>query len=216
MCFSFESSIKSWFLALAGCLFLLAFSKNKNLSIWISAFTLTFTQIQVLEAIIWKTLEANKNADVSNIARYIPVLLWCQPFIQSIFGYIYTKNIFLLYLSFVYLFMIFMELNSSDTIKIQISKSGHLVWKRYRDGKPIYLLGDNMIVGLIYLFGLLAPLFFIDNEHFITKIGLIGFGVMSLLYSFTYGPDEFSSMWCYIAVNYILVAIIAEFFDDYM
>lgn len=216
MCFSFEVSINSWFLVLAECIFLLAFSKNKSLSIWITAFTLTFTQIQIIEAILWNTLNTNKDADVTYIAKYIPVLLWCQPFIQSLFGYLYTNNTFLLCLSFIYLFILIVDFNYNDIFEVKISKNGHLVWKRFRDGQSISILGNNDVIGLLYLFGLIAPLFFIDSGHLVTKIGLIGFGISSFIYSLSYESGEFSSMWCYIAINYILIGIIGEFADDYI
>ena len=226
MCFSFSSSINSWFIALIGSIFLLAISNNTSLALWTSAFTLTFTQIQIIEAIIWKSLEMNKNADVSNVAKYIPILLWFQPFVQSLFGYFHTKNIFLLYLSFVYMLIILFELNTNDRFEIKISNNNHLVWKRIRNGKSprsdglsasgknIYILGDNYLYGIIYLFGLVAPVFFI-SDNLLMKYGLASAGIISFIYSLSFEPEEFNSMWCYYAINYILIANLAELITIY-
>lgn len=210
MCFSFESSMRAWFIALIGSISLLIISKDKLLGIWISIFTLTFTQIQIIEALIWKSFETDSKADVSNIAQYIPILLWSQPLIQSLLGYIYTKNNTLLVLTFIYLIIITMELGTNDDYDITISNNGHLVWHRYRNSKEIFILGDYLIYIPLYLIGLIGSLFLIPNERFVTKYSLISFAILSLLYSTRYETNEFNSMWCYVAIGYILVANLSE------
>jgi len=215
MCYSFESSIRSWFIALISSLFLLAISKNITQSIWISAFTLTFTQIQIIEALIWKSIEDN-NTNLNNIVKYIPLLLWCQPFVQCLFGYINTKNQYLLYLSLIYLFIIFVEMQTDDKYSVDISKDNHLIWRRNRNNKSIFILGDYNVYPYLYLFGLFAPLFFINNNNILTKVGLLGTAVISFMYSLQYSKDEFNSMWCYTAVSYIIVANVAEIMTSYL
>lgn len=205
MCFSFESSIKSWIYALLACILLLLISSCNQLAVWISVFTLTFTQIQIIEAMIWRDINNGKNSD---LVKYIPVLLWFQPLIQCLFGFSYSKNYLLLGLSFVYMTIILKELYSKDTFSATISEDHHIIWNRYNiNNKPIFILGDSDLYILIYLLGMFIPLLFIKNN--ITKYVLLGYGIGSILYTgYFYKQDEFNSLWCYNAVNYVTLGII--------
>ena len=205
MCFSFESSINSWFYAVISIIILLFLSQSK-LSIWISMFTLTFTQIQLIEAMIWKNINDELN---NKLVKYISVLLWFQPLIQSLFSYLYSKNSFMLYLFFIYLIIILKELKSTDIFTLTISDKGHLVWNRYENNKKIHILSNNNLYLLLYLTGMILPLTVIESN--IARYLLIGYGTGSLIYSIlNYTKDEMGSLWCYHAVNYILIGVLLQ------
>lgn len=209
MCFSFESSFHSWLYSLFLC-FILLFYNNSIQNLWIVFFVITFTQIQIIESLIW--LSKDYDNEKSVLGKYIPFLLWLQPFIQTIGAYMVTKNNYLLILSGIYLYLALQSLNTTDTYKIKISKSNHLIWKRYsNDGKEYKsIFGENENYQYLYIFGLFFGLLFIPNE--IMKYALILFGIISILYiNNKYTSEEFSSQWCNISINYILSANIINF-----
>lgn len=217
MCYSFESSINAWFYALIGSIILILFARDLRLCIWVSIFTITFTQIQVIEAIAWNNIDNDGSQEsLESLYRYIPILLWSQPLVQSLFGYLYSGNLLLLYLSFIFIFIIIIDLQTNDTYSIKVSEQGHLIWVRKRNNKKIFILGggdgyDNLYK-LLYIFGIFAPLFVIKDTLFL--VGLVGYGLFSYLYTIlNYNIDEFNSMWCYYAVNYITVANIINIIE---
>jgi type IV secretory pathway TraG/TraD family ATPase VirD4 len=111
-------------------------------------FTLTFTQIQLIEAMIWKNINDELN---NKLVKYISVLLWVRHLIQSSFSYLYSKNSFISYLFFIYLVIILKELKSTDIFTLTISNKGHLVWDRYENNKKIHILGYLTILLFVTL-----------------------------------------------------------------
>lgn len=212
MCYSFESNYHSWLAALVGAaLFLVYGTDDMKTNIWISLFTLTFSQIQVIESTIWKLLENKNIKDANKMAKYIIPLLWSQPLVQSFMGYNATNNNFLLIMSFIYLIIMLIEFNaiSSDSseMTIDIGTKGNLVWSRFSNNTEVHLL-TNKLLSLLYIFGLFMPILYLQNND-VLKYSLLGFGSLSLLYSYqTSSIGEYTSKWCNISVLYIYVALI--------
>ena len=198
MCYSLESNYNNWLLACAISMGLLATQTDKDL-VWAAIFTLTFSQIQIAEALLW----ANPKVD---IVKYMVPLLLLQPTVQSAMGYNTTKNPFLFYLTIVsILALIYSTFRAftTDTFNVTLSQNHHLVWNRYRNEKKIEFL-DNKLIKFIYGCGLFFPLLFMNNKKL--KYSLITFGFVSFLLSHSASPDEFSSLWCFYSVGYIGVA----------
>lgn len=203
--FFFESSINSWFYAVISIIILLFLSQSR-LAVWISVFTLTFTQIQLIEAMIWKNIKDYSN---NKLIKYISILLWFQPLVQCLFGYLYSNNPLMLYLSFIYIIIILKELKSTDTFSVTISNKGHLMWNRFENNKKIFILGNSNLYILLYLTGMILPLILIENQ--LAKYLLLGYGLGALLYSIlNYSENEVGSLRCYHSVNYISIGIILE------
>jgi hypothetical protein len=216
MCYSFESSYYNWILTLFLSGYLVyKHQNNKSVStyLWISFFALTFSQIQIIESLMWNNLST-----AYSIAKFIVPLLWLQPLIQSFMGYNATNEQILLLLSIMYLIIFihqtYLAFNKSS-FNINIGQTGHLVWNRYNvNNNKIDILGSGLL-SLIYLFGMIFPLFFMENKKL--KISLIIYGIISFLYCYNkYNKtQEMGSIWCYMAVGYILIAVLfSETSDD--
>jgi len=209
MCYSFESSYNGWFYTLFGVFVLLYQNPNKT-NVWISLFVITFTQIQLIEAMIWTAIDSGDRKKADELARYLVPLLWLQPLVQTFGGYAITGNNFLLYLSVFYLAMLITQKNEAfsknNHFKITISKKGHLIWNRYdANGNKYESFFGNKLFRYTYLMGLWFAILFIEDE-FLKAVSL-GFIFISLIYTKqTFADDEFSSMWCARAVQYITVA----------
>jgi len=222
MCYSFESSFNNWFLILVLSACLIVNDRGNEIAnkidIWIALFTLTFGQIQIVEAMIWNEL-SKPNLDkkkISQLVSYIPILLAAQPLVQSLGAYYVTKDINMLYLSFIYFVILLYQqytsfnIDSFDAVK---GENGHLVWIRYDSkGEKINIFG-NSIFGLLYIIGLFLPLFFMPDT--IMKYSLLAYGIASLIFSRYYSGKEFSSYWCYIAIFYGVIALAISGLFDY-
>lgn len=214
MCLSTKQNLHNWYTALIGAFILLSRSpgsKHHMTNIWTSIFTLTFTQIQVIESIIWSHVEENNYKKANELARYIVPLLWAQPLMQTVMAYLNTFDSKLLALAGVYLSILIYQTElafTTDTFDIKITDSKHLAWDRVRDGEVIPVLGGGLL-HYIYLFGLLYGLSFIEDR--IMMLSLIIFAIISFIISYYYYPDnQFGSVWCYVSVGYIYTAIFAN------
>lgn len=200
MCYSFESSLNNWFVILLVIVVLIVTDDERKLKTWIALFSLIIAQIQLIEAMIWSELgHKNKNQErLSQLVKYIVLLLWVQPLIQCFLAFYVTNNVLLLYLTFLY-FLIFLyqiKVTQTDKFDVKKGKNGHLVWLRYRNNREINITGSK-ILGLIYLFGFTFPVIFFPNK--VVRAGLILFILIILFYAYRLG-NEFSSILCYYAL----------------
>ena len=210
MCFSFESNYHNWLLAFGISMGILVTQDDKEL-IWAALFALTFSQIQIAEAMVW--IEHNNGGrSTGNIVKYMVPLLLLQPTVQSAMGYKNSKSVFLLYLTLVSIMALIYSMYKvfvagTDTFDVSLSSSHHLVWNRYRNGKKISFM-DGEIMKIIYGCGVFLPLLFIKNKKL--KYSLLGFGIMSyVMTAMMYPPEEFPSLWCFYAVGYMGIGIAA-------
>ena len=211
MCFNFESSITAWFLAFFASLFML--SNGNYYDAWLPLFILVFTQIQIIEAIIWTSMSGNTKIN-SDATRMVSFLLWLQPFLSSFIGWTQTGNKFLLGMTCFFGFVLIYHWFSSkeDSFISTVGPNGHLIWHRYGvDNKEKdHVLGDSFMT-FIYMFGLFVPFLFMPNP--IIRYGTLAIGLLTFGYSmFNYSTTkEFSSMWCFTAVSLAAFALIFDF-----
>ena len=198
MCFNTKSSAIAWAISIIISIFL--YVRNKNYDRWNSAFIMCFSTIQLLEAGIWSTNNMNEL-----LTELILLALVFQPLVQSYAGYIYTKNMILALMSFVFLGIIFwssIRILKAKSMQFgsKIGEKGHLVW--YDTEEKENFLGGTPIV-IWYMAGLLLPLLFMKNS-----LPLIITGITTLLYSSVFaGKGEIGSYWCFTAVIYSIVSI---------
>jgi hypothetical protein len=213
MCYSTESSYNNWLLTLIGCIIVLL-NYNDYLSKWIAIFTLTFSQIQVFEAIAWKNIENNKD-DIKFNSKLL-YLLYAQPLVNTLFAYNLSHNKFLLYLLFAICSAILYIHIYKVPINIIKGENHHLVWLYNNDPIDPESIIDNkkiMIdsIGLIiYLLGLFIPIFFVNNNKI--KYYLLFYFLFTYLYSYiNYNKTrELSSYWCFIGTGLIYFYIIIK------
>lgn len=209
MCYNFETSIYSWFIALFMSL-LLVLRNNSMENVWIMAFILTYTQVQILEAIIWtdinKTDDGSKKR-VADITKLILLAILAQPLINSLFGYFATGNSLLFYMTILYIIIWLYMFNTIKSYEFnsRIGPNGHLIWEKTKNGKTSSLFGDEFYyIGIIYLIGLFLPQLFMENK--LKGYLFTGFGIISAIYSQIKYPQEMGSMWCFIAVFGSIIA----------
>lgn len=213
MCYSTESSYKNWLITLIGCIYVLI-NYDDYLSKWVAIFTLTFSQIQVFEAIAWKNIE-NKKDDIK-INSVLIHLLYAQPLINTLFAYNLSHNKFLLYLLFAIVSVIIYNLIYKIPVKITKGDNHHLVW--FFGDEPInpdpFTDNNKKIINyigmVIYLAGLFLPILFINNNKI--KAYLLFYFLFTYIYSYiNYTKSrELSSYWCYIGTSLIYFYIIIK------
>ena len=216
MCYSFESSYNNWLLSLiTAAVLILSNRANDSINrtnIWTGLFTLTFAQVQIIEALIWNELNhANPDSDkLHQLTGYLPVLLMAQPLVQSIGAYYLSQDAAVIPLI---LFNLSMLLYQTYTVKRDrfnsvIGPNGHLIWQRFNaSGESQSIFGDS-VFAYLYVVSLLLPIFWIPNR--IIRISLIVYGLASLFYSL-YSVPEFGSYWCYIAIGYGITGLVTSY-----
>ena len=190
MCYSAPVSIAAWILANTIALYL--WFRNRNYDRWNALFIATFTLIQLVEAGLWANL-CDVPMNVLLTSFIVPLLL-LQPLVQSSAGYYYTRQWFLLVLAVVFLVLLFGSAFHMSKTSTTVGPHGHLAWTPW----------SSSLLTIIYVFGLFVPLFFQG------KLGypLIAVVVLTILWAFIAARGkEFSSMWCFFAVLYAIVAL---------
>lgn len=199
MCYSFKASITAWIIALVSCLYMLSYPEIYGT--WIPLFILTFSQIQILEAIIWSN--GNKNTETTRLLMFFLLL---QPLVNSFLGYRNTNNKFLLYSSFFYGAIIIYHLITSrkDEFKTMTGPTGKLIWSRFRDGKEVNVFG-NEFIGFVYFAGLFFPFFFMEGN---VKYVPLFTAVITFMITVVRNRCEFYSTWCYLAIMMSVVMLL--------
>ena len=195
MCYSFESSIKAWIITFILCTYMLANPDKYNN--WIPLIILTFTQIQIMEAIIWTSMDKNQEVN-KKTTKILFFMLWLQPLLNSLIGYKNTHNNILLYATFFYtLILVYLHQTSiNDKFISTIGPNGHLVWNRFDQNNNKIEFFKNKLLIPLYLSGLLFPFFYIKGN---IKYIPISVGIGTFIYNLYKYESEFSSMWCYTA-----------------
>jgi len=206
MCYNKLTSIGAWIFAVVVGLYL--YKRNKNYDRWNAGFILVFTLVQFSEAGIWDALDKENQTQNELFTKGILLILFAQPFIQSYLGHTNTKSNVLKYLSVLYAalltyVLLFRVIGATPgQIYSDKGKGGHLIWHDKKT--PTSFMGGYGI-GVIYLIGILFPLFFAGTKG----IPLLAVGVISALISFMVAKKgEFGSLWCIYAVFYGVVALV--------
>lgn len=226
MCFSFQASILAWFIALFTSFIILYFSafiSKKIKYIWFAIFLLTFSQIQIMEAILWST----ENYKINNfITIMIYYLLWLQPLINVLGLFLYKYSIIklsfttilyyllpIIYYSFIMIYSLFFMDNSH--FMSHVNNNNHIIWCNSVDKYNYFLNGFtnnkilNFFIGSSYMIGLILPpaLTFDYDGVIIMVYSLLSYLFTKMLFLI----DEYASVWCYIAIGYSFVCIVCLF-----
>lgn len=204
MCYSASASLRSYLATNALLLLLLLiYGLSNTYLIWHITFVATFSMIQLAEYYIWCSLYADDKEANRYWTATIPTLLWLQPLVQTI-GYLTTDNIttinqMYITLAFIFFYVVnilvtFVQRNHKQIIS-QVGPNGHLVWTPGRV--------HSLFSGIAYMLGMFVPLL-MAREYL-----LLAYGTLSFIYSrVVYPIEEFSSMWCFIAIGYTICLIL--------
>lgn len=215
MCFDSNSSITSYFIGTVFSTISFIITKNKYIK-QLCIFIFAFTQIQILEYIIWKDQKCSgMNQTASSLL--LP-FLYFQPIALFTSGYFFNNFIFPNYICiFFSIFFSYLAIesyiNSDKSFCSKPSnKSGHLIWPTLN-----YELSKFKEVKLkLYISSILLPFLFLKNEFL--GINSFLFGVFGLLYtrhyisykknnniSFIELFQGWESKWCYISVYFSII-----------
>lgn len=179
--------------------------RNNGNDRWIALFIVSFILIQLLEGIMW--VYKDKGLTVPKIMSYLVLItLICQPLAQ-IYGLLSSGNKLTdnmrLFFKLGFCLLVILGLIVSLNIipkNILVGKCGHLDWNLTFKNKNYW-----NIFSVIYLLFLIFPLFFIEPKW--RGIILALYLILSAFWiAYVYGAKEFSSMWCFVAIIFGLIA----------
>ena len=163
---------------------------QKNYDYWNALFIVSFISRQFAEGLAWLNYD---------IARYLVIyIVSLQPVIQSL-GNAYFNNQPLFYIPVIIGLILLGIVKIPD--KIGVGANGHLDWFVTFDNKLHYI-----IYFIFYFTFMLVPLFW--QQPLSRYSPLIIYGVVTLIWTlYNYmETNEFSSMWCFLAIGYAFLA----------
>jgi len=163
---------------------------NKNYDFWNALFILSFISMQFAEGLAWLNYD---------IARYLVVyIVALQPVIQS-FGNAYFNNQPIFYIPVIIGFLMMFLIRPPG--KIGVGPNGHLDWFVRFDNNWSYVF-----YFLFYYSFMAIPLLWQKPIQRFSP--LLIYGILILIYSiYNYRETgEFSSMWCFLAIGYAILA----------
>ena len=203
MCIDQRTSLNSFIFSVCISIFLIF--RNKQFDVGNAAFIISFTTIQLLEYYIWKSIDNNNKSDNEYYTRLVPLVLFIQPIVQTYFSWKITNNNLLFNLLIVYILIFLFTLATINNFEYQseVGKNKHLIWYKTKvNTKEKTIVIQRFIFGYIYLLGLGIGLYF--TKQYI----LLLYGIISFIYIWkNYPEDEFSSMWCFVAIFYSILAL---------
>lgn len=199
MCYNAPVSFSTFFIGISIAIYL--YQRNLPNDRWNAMFITSFIFIQLIEGFIWIN-----NFKTNNIIPYlILITLICQP-LSQIYGLLQQK-----YISnktkifFKYAFIIGFILSATALISLSPQKTktgpcGHIDWNLKFNNKII-----QYIYFSFYLIFLGLPLIFMKPYY--KGITLLSYGIFSFIaILIIYSAKEFSSMWCFVAIIYAILA----------
>jgi len=163
---------------------------EKKYDYWNALFIVSFISMQFAEGLAWLNYD---------IARYLVIyIVSLQPVIQSL-GNAYFNNQPFFYIPVIIGLILFGIVKIPD--KIGVGPNGHLDWFVNFDNKLYYT-----IYFIFYFTFMLVPLFW--QQPLSRYSPLIIYGVGTLIWTlYNYmETNEFSSMWCFLAIGYAFLA----------
>ena len=223
MCIDQRTSLNSFIFSVCISIFLIFL--NKQFDVGNAAFIISFTTIQLLEYYIWKSIDNNNKSDNEYYTRLVPLVLFIQPIVQTYFSWKITNNNLLFNLLIVYILIFLFTLTTINNFEYQseVGENKHLIWYKTKVNfsLPLYktktdktkvnpkektIVIQRFIFGYIYLLGLGIGLYFTQQYT------LLLYGILSFMYIWkNYPEDEFSSMWCFVAIYYSILALMINF-----
>jgi hypothetical protein len=214
MCYSLKVSLVSWFISLFACLFL--FHRNHKYDRWIATFVIIFSQIQILESLLWmsynRQTETFENPQRTQLVLFVMFYaLWFQPTLNFFGAYLSTGNRYALIGTGFYLLVMsyLTTITKQNTWSVTVGPHGHLVWHRLnteQESHPTFV--GSQIFSYIYALGLFLPLIFIQDQVLLLTLGI--YGLVTMVYLRLKYPQEWSSLWCLISVVLPCIAIVVN------
>lgn len=204
MCIDQQSSLNSFIFSICCSCFL--FFRNTQFDIRNASFIISFTTIQLLEYFIWKSIESNNSENNEYYTRLLPIVLFSQPLIQTYFSYTYTNSYTLLIFSYIFASILLYTIYTINDFNYNSVKgpNNHLIWYKIdkkTNEKSIVI--QRYFFGYIYLIGMGIGLYYTGNYL------SLSYGIGSFLFILNnYPEDEFSSMWCFVAIGYSLLSVL--------
>jgi hypothetical protein len=167
---------------------------EKKYDYWNSLFVVSFILMQLAEGFAWLGYD---------IAKYFIIyIVGLQPIVQS-FGNAYFNGQPLFYIPVIIGFLLLSFVRNPE--KISAGINGHLNWSVKFDNVFIALL----CLSYYFIFISLPMLWQVPLKRYII-LGI--YGVLTLLWSlYNYQiSGEFSSMWCFLAIGYAILAYIVN------
>lgn len=223
MCYDQRSSFISWIIGFVSGVLL--FLRNGPNDRWISLFIITFTGIQLIEYNLWKSIDEKDKKHNERWTKIALLNLWAQSLSMTIGAFVWGKVTTgnkmwfkLLVIAFVFtLLFSIIAVNrvsqSPSNFKSFVGENGHLVWTEDYDPNVksqhnFYFVNKQYprFAQLIYMIGVMLPYLFMSQSsrafYLASIVGLTSY----FSYINFYETGEFSSMWCYYAVFYSLIA----------
>ena len=197
MCYNFETSISTFIFALISSIYL--WNRNKTDDRWICIFGLTFSSMQLIEALLHKNL---KNRNLNTILSLVGfIVIFLEPLANNASGILYSNDksffinstlIYLIYMLYIFTF------KYPETKDLQTTKEHNLQWN--------WLNKLNNYDWIVYLFFLSIPCLFYKHEY--KSMFCFFTGLAAFLYAYFYsGFRQTGSLWC-LLVNIIYVGVI--------
>lgn len=209
MCFSVESSIAAWLVSIAAAVILVNKGKKTDdyfTREWLPAFIVAFSTIQLLEAGLWSSLDSQSINEI--LTKLIFLTLLAQPLTQNYMGSRdpnmgETQAQILRIMTFIFIGIMIWGIwkVSSSNFSSYVGSNGRLEWN----------LQENSFPSILYLIGIVLPLFFVRPIE--RSLPLIVAGIATFIFSWyqtknSNGKTEgFGSFWCFTAIAFSLTAL---------
>ena len=200
MCYNFETSISTFIFALISSIYL--WNRNKTDDRWFCMFGLTFSSMQLIEALLHRDLKNRNLNTILSLAGFIIVFL--EPLANNAGGIFYGNDksffikstlMYLIYMLYIYTF------KYPETKDFQTTKEPNLDNLQWN-----WLNKLNTLDWIVYLFFISMPCLFYKNEY--KSMFCFFTGLAAYLYACFYaGFKQPGSLWC-LLVNVIYIGVI--------
>ena len=195
MCIDFETSISTYIFSILSSIYL--WNRNHPSDRWFTIFGLTFSSMQLVEALLHKNLD---NKDINRKLSLIAFLvIFLEPLANNVGGIIYNDKSFFIKTTLAYIiYMVYIfAFKFPDNKDLNTTKDCNLQWH--------WLRKITTTDWLIFLFFLGMPsLYYSYPKNYIVSIG----GTLAFLYAnYVSGFMQSGALWCTL-VNLLYIGVI--------
>lgn len=191
MCWSFRVSITSWLISLVSGLFLLSRGK-KNDKVF-AVLILTYSSMQLWEALMWLDQKCGKLNKTATILAYFA--LWSHVLAIGVGLYLEQKVVWPVILGMVFIVASLVLMPK----KFQCSKPGsgecHLKWG-FHESFYLYVFAAAMVLAMLYI----RPIW--------KAVVVCALFIVSFVLSSMYAKRTVGSFWCFVAAIFSPIFII--------
>jgi len=240
MCWNEQVSFLTFTIVIIIILIIIQQDPSDNVR-WQCYFVIAFITIQLLEGFLWISIKRHNNKLNALITSFVLLALWIQPLVQCYFGYKLgtmdkVQKTILLVGSVIFgvliIYMCFRVLRGRERFLTVTTNSCHLNWMAYpANGKmpstrncnssktfpktklmSSSFMSDIPLLPILYIAGLLVPLLFILPRKQGIILATVGFITLIVALYFNRKDGSFSSLWCFLAIFYVLTLIYIHIF----